>query len=95
MLGWSDPVAAIILHADVGDIDDVLVNGVYVKRGGKLMHKDYASLKTRLTASAKRIQKVWAETEWPALEGSLQNGEGAPYGPTEVIDTLRGNGTGY
>jgi cytosine/adenosine deaminase-related metal-dependent hydrolase len=95
MLGWSDPVAAIILHADVGDIDDVLVNGAYVKRGGKLMYKDYASLKTRLTASAKRIQKVWAETEWPALEGPFQNGEGAPQGLAEIVDTLRGNGTGY
>lgn len=95
MIGWSDPIAAIILHADVGDIDDVLVNGQYVKRGGKIVYKDYSSLRTRLTASAKRIQQVWAETDWPALEGSLQNGEGAPYGPTEVIDTLRGNGTGY
>jgi cytosine/adenosine deaminase-related metal-dependent hydrolase len=95
MLGWSDPVAAIILHADVGDIDDVLVNGVFVKRGGKLMYKDYASLRTRLTASAKRIQKVWAETEFPELEGFFQGGEGAPLGPTEIIDTLRGNGTGY
>jgi hypothetical protein len=59
------------------------------------MYKDYASLKTRLTASAKRIQKVWAETEWPALEGPFQNGEGAPQGLAEIVDTLRGNGTGY
>lgn len=95
MIGWSDPVAAIILHADVGDIEDVLVNGAYVKRAGKIVYPDYASVRTRLTASAKRIQKVWAETEWPELEGSLQGGEGAPYGSTEVIDTLRGNGTGY
>jgi hypothetical protein len=48
-----------------------------------------------LTASAKRIQKVWAETDFPALEGFFQNGEGAPLGPTVEIDTLRGNGTGY
>lgn len=95
MIGWSDPVAAIILHADVGDVEDVLVNGAYVKRAGKIVYPDYAQLRTRLAASAKRIQKVWAETQWPALEGSLQGGEGAPYGPTDVIDTLRGNGTGY
>jgi hypothetical protein len=72
-----------------------LVNGVFVKRGGKLVYKDYASLRSRLAASAKRIQKVWAETEWPALEGLFQNGEGAPVGSTEVVDTLRGDGTGY
>jgi cytosine/adenosine deaminase-related metal-dependent hydrolase len=95
MLGWSDPVAAIILHADVGDIDDVLINGAFLKRNGKLLYEDYASLRTRLTASAKRIQKVWAETDFPALEGFFQNGEGAPLGPTVEIDTLRGNGTGY
>ena len=27
LLGWTDPVAAIILHANVGDIDHVLVDG--------------------------------------------------------------------
>lgn len=34
MLGWDDPVAAIILHANVGDIKYVLVDGKFQKRDG-------------------------------------------------------------
>lgn len=32
MLGWRDPVAAVVLHASVGDIKHVLVNGKFTKR---------------------------------------------------------------
>ena len=96
MLGWSDPIAAIILHSDVGDIEDVLVNGVFKKQGGKLLHENYNEISKRLTASAKRIQKIWADTDFTALEGTFDSGEGGtPYTNAIVIDTFRGNGTGY
>src|SRR5262249_28247928 len=36
LLGWSDPIGAVILHASIGDIDHVLSNGRFVKRDGKL-----------------------------------------------------------
>ena len=95
MAGWSDPVAAIILHSDVGDIEDVLVDGKFVKRNGKLIYSDYGELVKRFSASASRIQEIWAETEWPPLEGGWNNGLGAPYTSAAVIDTMRGEGTGY
>ncbi|KAJ7495279.1 amidohydrolase, partial [Mycena latifolia] len=35
--GWSDPVAAIVLHSNVADIEDIYVGGKLVKTGGKLV----------------------------------------------------------
>lgn len=96
MIGWSDPIAAIILHSDVGDIEDVLVDGRYVKKGGRLLYPDYADVSQRLMKSADRIQKIWRSTQWAEIGASGLLTEGAaPYGDAEVIDTLRGDGTGY
>lgn len=93
MLGWEDPVAAIILHSNVGDIEDVLVNGEYVKRNGKLVYGDYAGLSRRFLESSKRIKSIWNNMDWPALEGIFN--EISPYADAREIDTLRGDGTGY
>lgn len=95
MIGWSDPIAAVILHSNVGDLEDVLVDGKFVKRGGRLLRDDYASVRRRLMASAKRIQGIWENIDFPALEGNFDSGSGAPYGTARTIDTLRGPGTGY
>ncbi|EHK20529.1 uncharacterized protein TRIVIDRAFT_223846 [Trichoderma virens Gv29-8] len=40
MLGWEDPVAAIILHANVGDVLHVMIDGKIVKRDGKIVSND-------------------------------------------------------
>ena len=32
VLGWADPIAAIMLHANVGDIKHVMINGKFKKR---------------------------------------------------------------
>ncbi|KAI7265306.1 Metallo-dependent hydrolase, partial [Hortaea werneckii] len=93
MLGWEDPVAAVILHSNTGDIEDVLVNGQYVKRGGKLMYGDYASLSRRFLESSKRIKSIWNNMDWPRLEGIFNNI--SPYADADVIDTQRGDGSGY
>lgn len=94
MVGWSDPVAAIILHSDIGDLVHVLVDGQFVKRDGKLVYGDYEGVQRDLTASARKIQQIWANTDWTYLSGSL-NAQSAPYGDAEVIDTQRGDGIGY
>lgn len=94
MIGWSDPVAAIILHSDTGDLEDVLVDGKFVKRNGQLLYPGYDDIRQRLTASAQRIQEIWAMKEWDELTGNL-GGDGGPLGMADVIDTQRGNGTGY
>lgn len=37
MLGWVNPVAAVILHSNPGDVEHVLVNGEFRKRDFKLV----------------------------------------------------------
>lgn len=90
-LGWNDPVAAVMLHAGIGDIEHVLVDGKFVKRDGKLTYQDYAGVAQRFARSAERIQSSWAEI----LQPLYSDGGGYEYGLTEQVDTQRGDGTGY
>lgn len=96
MLGWVDPVAAIILHSHVGDVQHVMVDGRWRKRDFELVMpegQNRTEIEQRFLASARRIQKVWLETALPELEGEYQNG--IEYGRTYVVDAVSGNGTGY
>lgn len=93
MLGWADPVAAIILHASVGDIRHVLVDGELKKRDGRLVIEGYAGIQDRFLASAKRIQATLKKTPLPSREGSFRTGY--PYGYVLQLDAQRGQGTGY
>lgn len=93
LLGWRDPVAAVVLHASVGDVRHVLVNGVFVKRDGGLVARDYALLQERFLQSAERIQDAWAEMPVPVSEG--QTSGGVEYERTLEADVERGDGTGY
>ncbi|KAF1993543.1 Metallo-dependent hydrolase [Amniculicola lignicola CBS 123094] len=94
MLGWSDAVAAIILHSNVGDVEGVMVGGQWVKKGGRLMYKDYEGVKKKFGDSARRIQSVWGEMDWGAPDEGLFMGE-VERGTATVVDTRRGEGTGY
>ncbi|KAG7137674.1 5-methylthioadenosine/S-adenosylhomocysteine deaminase like protein [Verticillium longisporum] len=93
LLGWDDPVAAVMLHASVADIDTVVVNGVVKKRAGRLVVDGYDSLKTRFLASARRIQRVLKDTPLPAPTGAFMSG--AELTRVQEADVVRGNGTGY
>jgi len=94
MLGWVDPVAAVILHASVGDIEAVLVDGKFVKKDRKLIMAKgtYADVKSRFLESARRIQAIWKDL--PAPDDSKA---GLPYPVTsaDTVDSLRGDGDGY
>ncbi|EOD43664.1 putative amidohydrolase family protein [Neofusicoccum parvum UCRNP2] len=94
MLGWVDPVAAIILHSNVGDVKDVMVDGEWRKRDGKLVLKqDRAEVEEKFLKSARRIQKIWEETPLPVLDGEWSMG--TKYAKTEEQNVVRGEGTGY
>ncbi|KAH8594974.1 hypothetical protein B0O99DRAFT_513198 [Bisporella sp. PMI_857] len=93
MLGWADPIAAVILHASVGDIEHVLVDGEFKKRNGKLVIDGYAEVQDRFLTSAERIQSVLKSTPLPSQEGRFLTG--APYGYVQQLDVQRGDGTGY
>jgi N-acyl-D-aspartate/D-glutamate deacylase len=96
MLGWLDPVAAVILHANVGDIAHVLVDGKFVKRDGKLTYEKYGELVDRFLASAERLRKGMLARPVPLLEGNFFGSMGyVPYGDAPQVDVIRGEGTGY
>jgi hypothetical protein len=97
MLGWNDPVAAVILHASVGDIEHVLVDGRWKKRDGKITAPEYPEIKRRFLASARRLQKLLL-VERPSVlpeAGERFAMSDYPIGLAETTDVVRGNGTGY
>ncbi|KAH6684960.1 amidohydrolase [Plectosphaerella plurivora] len=93
LLGWLDPVAAIILHSNVGDVEHVLVDGKFVKRNRQLVVGDYSAVQTRFLQASKRIQDAWRQIPRPNL------GERAPTGVlfalADEVDVTAGEGTGY
>lgn len=95
MLGWADPVAAVILHANVGDIEHVLVNGKFLKRDGKLTYEKYGELVEKFLASAAKIRKEFLARPLPVLTGTFFGAEGSFYGQATDVDVVRGEGTGY
>lgn len=94
MLGWLDPVAAVILHASVGDIESVMVDGKWVKKDRKLVVGDYADVKRRFLATAKKIQDIWVDTPLPTPE-ELQSMFPFPLVRADQLDVQRGEGNGY
>ncbi|KAF3052843.1 hypothetical protein E8E11_009298 [Didymella keratinophila] len=73
MLGWRDPVAAFMLHASVGDVKHVMVDGQFVKRDGQLRAQNHTELQERFLQSAERIQDIWTAMDMPILEGETQS----------------------
>jgi cytosine/adenosine deaminase-related metal-dependent hydrolase len=59
ILGWSDAVAAVVLHANTGDVQGVVMGGEWVKREGMLLYGGREDVKKRFVRSAKRVQKIW------------------------------------
>ena len=59
MIGWTNPIAAVLLHANVGDVEHVLVGGKFRKRDGMLMTKTktWAEISASFKEVARRIQQ--------------------------------------
>ena len=93
VLGWTDPVAAIMLHANAGDIKHVMINGKFKKRDGQLTVPGYTALQDRFLESAKRVQEIWRQTPLPVTEGEAESG--VSYGKLMHADIAKGEGTGY
>ena len=58
MLGWTNAVAAVVLHSNVGDIEHVLVGGEFRKRNDMLVTKTktWAAIAANFAQVARRIQ---------------------------------------
>ncbi|KAJ7281535.1 amidohydrolase [Mycena rebaudengoi] len=97
LLGWSDPVAAIVLHSNVADIEDIYVDGRLVKKGGKLVvdwrGKGYAD---RLKESARKFRDALAKTDIrpfeDAIKGLLTEQD---FEDPFKVDVTRGDSTGF
>ncbi|KAL4732122.1 hypothetical protein ACLX1H_001130 [Fusarium chlamydosporum] len=89
LLGWTDPVAAVMLHASVADVLHVLVDGEFVKKDGKLTASDYKETRQSFLKSAAKIQKIYKELEYPELEGEFNDG-GFYYASPRVVSTETG-----
>ncbi|KAF2219778.1 hypothetical protein BDZ85DRAFT_298684 [Elsinoe ampelina] len=89
MLGWSDPVAAIILHANASDIEHVIVDGKFRKRDFKLVDGgaklSWEAVKARFVEAARRIQ-LQLETVPPLPDKLWGFGE---FGDVEKASTIR------
>lgn len=93
LLGWVDPVAAVVLHANVGDIEHVVVYGKFKKCDRRLVIDDCAGVRKRFLRSARKIQQVRKEPPLPVLEGEFSSGYESR--DAQTADTLRGPGNGY
>jgi cytosine/adenosine deaminase-related metal-dependent hydrolase len=47
----NDPVTAVVLGMDTGNVDTVLIGGRVMKRGGRLLHVDWPSVRRRANES--------------------------------------------
>ncbi|RMI99050.1 hypothetical protein CDV36_016091 [Fusarium kuroshium] len=98
LLGWRDPVAAIILHSNPGNVEHVLVDGQFRKRNFTLVNPRNASRQLddaaeRFLESAVRIQDEFLADGEPRLEGEFR--ENVDYVWLEEVDAVRGDSTGY
>ncbi|KAG8623134.1 hypothetical protein KVT40_008110 [Elsinoe batatas] len=91
LLGFRDPIAAIILHSNPGDVRDVMVNGRFVKRDGRLLAPNLANVSAAFARTAPRIQDVIEAAPLSPVEGMWSSGY--PYGQSRRVDAVRGNGT--
>jgi 5-methylthioadenosine/S-adenosylhomocysteine deaminase len=60
MRAAADPMAAIVLHAGVSNVDTVIVNGNIVKQDGKLTYRDLGRRLTDLERSSDRLYAAFA-----------------------------------
>ena len=74
MVGWTNAVAAVVLHSNVGDIKHVLVDGEFSKRDGKLVtvSQSWDEIRTQFAEVSRRIQRENAIP--PALPGPFWGG---------------------
>jgi len=63
-----DAVGAVVLNANSGDVDTVLVAGRVVQKDGRLKGVDWPALSARLHASCRRIVEGMQSVSLPRIE---------------------------
>ncbi|KAI9164200.1 5-methylthioadenosine/S-adenosylhomocysteine deaminase [Paramyrothecium foliicola] len=98
MLGWNDPVAAIILHSHPDNVQHVLIDGQFIKRDFKLQLPLNSSVrledvKREFLSSAARIQSQFLND--PHFLPTGEHKPGVPFKELVQVDALAGAGNGY
>lgn len=98
LIGWRDPVAAIVLHSNPGNVEHVLVDGQFRKRDFTLVFPPEVSRNLddateRFLNSADRLQRQFLADGEPHLEGEYR--KGVNYVTLEQVDILGGDANGY
>ncbi|KAI8711048.1 Amidohydrolase [Fusarium sp. LHS14.1] len=94
MTGWIDPIAAILNHANPSDIQDVLVDGVFKKRGGKLLIADLDQAKSKFEQTARKVQATLLASPRVEVKGGERYISGARVRKLRQVDVIRGDGDG-
>ncbi|KAJ5603223.1 hypothetical protein N7537_006179 [Penicillium hordei] len=87
MLGWRNPVAAVMLHAHPGDIEHVLVDGRFRKRDFQLVNTtlSWSEIRARFLEASRRIQPhVEAPTPLPDKLWGITD-----MGDVDIASTIR------
>ncbi|KAH9203541.1 metal-dependent hydrolase [Leptodontidium sp. 2 PMI_412] len=94
LLGWKNPVAAIILHSNLGNVKHVLVDGQWRKRDGELLcASNQTDVQSRFLQSARKMQTFWEGVPPTVLEGISPLG-GMEFIALDDVDVVSGPGTG-
>jgi hypothetical protein len=99
LIGWTDPVAAVVLHSNIGDISDIYLNGQLVKTGGKLV-VDWRGngWADQFQTTVQNFRTEYAKADLSAFEAGAKASK--EYTDTDFqapfqVDVTRGNATGF
>jgi cytosine/adenosine deaminase-related metal-dependent hydrolase len=73
MFPLNDPLSSVVMSANVGDVDTVMVGGEVVKENGKLVNADLESLRLKIEASRDRIIQKAEERGFKTGENIARN----------------------
>lgn len=96
LIGWKDPIAAVVLHSNVADIESIYVGGGIVKRNGSLV-TDWVGqgFKARLQASAERWDRTLATTNLTAFQAGIGDPVPSDFVNPLEVDVTPGPSTGF
>lgn len=89
MAGWTNAVAAVILHANVGDVEGVLVDGQWRKKDRTMVGVDWDELRGKFEKVARRVQENCSGLRNEDLDGEGPFGGMMTWGEPEVFSTKR------
>ena len=99
LIGWTDPVAAVVLHSNIGDISDIYLNGQLVKTGGQLV-VDWRGngWADQFQTTVENFRTEYAKADLSAFEAAVKALRGytdADFQTPFQVDVTRGNATGF